>query len=129
MKKRILEKIYSDIKSVKIQGATNVAKAALRAYSLDPSESNKKRLMKLRPTEPMLVNVLRMMDKLSKKKVLDHFNEAQDKINKLVYKLIKSDTFKESEITSYSFLSKQYRGPIPDLIYNIDVELFNKEKE
>ena len=46
-----------------------------------------------------------------------------------IYKLIKSDTFKESEITSYSFLSKQYRGPIPDLIYNIDVELFNKEKE
>ena len=36
---------------------------------------------------------------------------------------------KQSEITSYSFLSKQYRGPIPDLIYNIDVELFNKEQE
>ena len=90
MKKRILEKIYSDIKSIKIQGATNVAKAALRAYSLDPSEKNKKRLMKLRPTEPMLVNVLRMVDKWPKKKVITHFNDAQSKINKFVYKLLKS---------------------------------------
>lgn len=53
----------------------------------------------------------------------------QDYTESGIYKLINSDTFKTSEITSYSFLSKQYRGPIPDLIYNIDVELFNKEKE
>ncbi len=54
-----LNKIYKDIKSVKIQGATNVARAALKAYSLSPKKSTIKKLKSLRPTEPMLQNVLK----------------------------------------------------------------------
>ena len=84
-----LKKIYSDIKTVKIQGATNIAKAAAKAYAMDKSEKNKKRLLSLRPTEPTLSNALNHLDKWPKEKVLSHFKKAQDKINKYVYNLIK----------------------------------------
>jgi len=89
-KERLLKKIYSDIKAVKVQGATNVAKAAIKAYSMKPTKQNKKKLLSLRPTEPTLSNALNQLDKLGKKKVLEHFKQAQDKINKHVFKVIRS---------------------------------------
>ena len=88
MKKR-LEKIYSDIKNIKIQGATNIAKAAVKAYLLDPNEKNKRKLLALRPTEPTLTNALNHIEKWSEKKVIEHFAKAQENINKNVYKILK----------------------------------------
>ncbi|MEM4271600.1 MAG: hypothetical protein QXD13_00710 [Candidatus Pacearchaeota archaeon] len=85
-----LHKIYKDIKEVKIQGATNIAKAALEAYSLKPDTKNKKILLSLRPTEPTLSNALNFADKLGKNKVIEHFSNAQKKINKFVLKIIKN---------------------------------------
>lgn len=85
-----LHKIYSDIKRVKIQGATNIAKAAINAYLLKPDAKNKRKLLSLRPTEPMLSNALNFLGKLGKDKVISHFAEAQDKINKFVFKIIKN---------------------------------------
>lgn len=86
-------KIVQDIKDVKIQGATNVAKASLKAYSLIPSEKSKKILLKSRPTEPMMENVLEMAqsEKVPAEIILKHFPIAQDKINRIVFKLIKTD--------------------------------------
>jgi translation initiation factor 2B subunit (eIF-2B alpha/beta/delta family) len=84
-----LEKIYSDIKEIKIQGATNIAKAAVDAYLMKPDAENKKRLMSLRPTEPMLSNALKFLERLGKKKVLSHFSEAQSEINRLVFSVLK----------------------------------------
>ncbi|MGD9276234.1 MAG: hypothetical protein PVJ67_03615 [Candidatus Pacearchaeota archaeon] len=84
-------KIVRDIKSVKIQGARNVAKNALIAYSLIPTEKSKKILLSLRPTEPMMENVLDMAEKNQDyKKILQHFDSAQNEINESVFKLIKS---------------------------------------
>lgn len=91
MKKRF-NKIAKDIKSVKIQGATNIAKAALQAYSLQPTAQSKAKLLKLRPTEPMLSHVLNLAEKQPKQKILKHFSDAQDKINKHVLKLIKNNS-------------------------------------
>ncbi len=85
-----LRKIYSDIKEVKIQGATNIAKAGIKAYAIDPSPANKKKILSLRPTEPTLSNALNFLEKIGKKKVLDHFSDAQKKINSFVYKIIKN---------------------------------------
>jgi ribose 1,5-bisphosphate isomerase len=85
-----LHKIYSDIKRVKIQGATNIAKAAIKAYLIKPDAENKRKLLSLRPTEPMLSNALNFLGKLGKEKVSSHFPEAQDKINKLVFKIIRN---------------------------------------
>ena len=86
------EEICRQIKEVKIQGARNVAKAALIAYSLRHTKSAKKRLLSLRPTEPMLVNVLYKADKLPKEDILKHFDESQDKINKFALKIIKNNS-------------------------------------
>jgi eIF-2B alpha/beta/delta-like uncharacterized protein len=83
--------ISKAIKEVKIQGATNIAKFALKAYSLNKTKSAKSKLLSLRPTEPMLVNVLNLADKLPKSKILSHFDQAQDKINKSVLKIIKNN--------------------------------------
>ena len=90
MNKKRFNKILGNIKSIKIQGARNIAKAALYAYSLNPTKSSKEQLMKARPTEPMLVNVLNKIEKIPYKKIISHFKEAQDEINKNVFKIIKS---------------------------------------
>ena len=83
--------IARDIKSIKIQGARNIAKAALEAYSLFPSAKTKTKLLSLRPTEPMMENVLTMAEKGKLlKEIHAHFKDAQDKINKKVFTLIKS---------------------------------------
>lgn len=89
---RIFAEICRKIKEVKIQGARNIAKAALIAYSLNHTPKAKKILLGLRPTEPMLVNVLNMADKLPKEKILKHFDDAQDKINRFALKIIKNNS-------------------------------------
>jgi len=91
-KKQLFTKICNGIKSIKIQGATNVAKAALRAYYLIPEEKTKKILFKLRPTEPMLLHVVELAGKKSKTEIMAHFSEAQNKINKNIFKKIKNNT-------------------------------------
>jgi translation initiation factor 2B subunit (eIF-2B alpha/beta/delta family) len=83
-------KIVKDIKEIKIQGARSIAKAALYAYSLNPTKTAKKKLINARPTEPMLVNVLNKTKKIPYKKILEHFDKAQENINKNVIKIIKS---------------------------------------
>ena len=87
-----IKKIAGDIKAIKIQGATNIAKAALEAYSLSPTAKTKKLLLSLRPTEPTLSNTLNHMDKWPKEKVLAHFKQAQDKINHLLFKIIRDNS-------------------------------------
>lgn len=94
MKKRSLRKfnqIAENIKNIKIQGARNIAKAALYAYSLNPGKQAKKKLVSLRPTEPMLINVLNKAGKIPYNKILRHFDEAQEKINKQILRIIKPD--------------------------------------
>ncbi len=86
-----LHKIYSDIKEVRIQGATNIAKAAVEAYMLRPNAENKKKLLSLRPTEPTLSNALNFLEKIGDKKVISHFADAQKKINSFVLKVIKNN--------------------------------------
>lgn len=84
------DRISRDIKSVKIQGARNIARAALKAYYLIPTRDSKKKLISLRPTEPMLQNVLQKTSKQSEREILEHFDSAQDKINKLVFQIVKN---------------------------------------
>ena len=87
-----INKITRDIKTLKIQGASSIAKAALEAYSLSPNKKTKRKLINARATEPLLSNTLNKFEKLGKKKTLIHFQQAQDKINLLVTKLIKNNS-------------------------------------
>jgi translation initiation factor 2B subunit (eIF-2B alpha/beta/delta family) len=90
--KKRFDKIIQDIKSIRIQGARNIAKAALYAYSLEKTQESKHKLINARPTEPMLVNVLRQFDKIGYNKTSKHFDEAQKRINKNLLKVIKKNS-------------------------------------
>ncbi len=90
-KREKFDKIARDIKNVKIQGARNIARAALCAYSLMPTKTSAKKLLSLRPTEPMLKNVLILAEKKPYTEILEHFDSAQNKINKYILKLIKNN--------------------------------------
>lgn len=85
------EKICNDIKSVKIQGATNVAKAGVEAYCIRPKKSSIRILSKLRPTEPMLLNALSRARKSSIESVMNHFDNTQEFINHYVQKIIQNN--------------------------------------
>jgi len=89
---KIFNQIVKDIKKIKIQGARNIAKSALKAYSLIPTAKAKKTLLNSRPTEPMMENVLNLADKHSYQKILTHFDKAQEKINKNLLPLIKKNS-------------------------------------
>jgi len=89
--KKRFNQISRNIKKIKIQGARNIAKAALEAYFLIPKKASKRKLLSLRPTEPMMENVLDMAEKgIPKTKIINHFSEAQEKINSAVFILIKN---------------------------------------
>ena len=89
LKKKRFDKIVDDIKKVKIQGASNIAKAALSAYFILPSAKSKKILLGSRPTEPMMARVLQMADKFPERKILEHFKKAQNAINMFLLRIIK----------------------------------------
>jgi ribose 1,5-bisphosphate isomerase len=91
-KEEKFNQIARDIKSIKIQGARNIAKSAFYAYKLIPTKESKKKLIALRPTEPMLVNILNNADKLTYDDVITHLDDSQEKINKEVFKLIKNNS-------------------------------------
>ena len=90
-KQQIFNKIAGDIREVKIQGARNIAKAALQAYSLIPTKESKKKLISLRETEPMLEKVINFAEDFPTSEIKKHFDYAQDEINKSILKLIKND--------------------------------------
>lgn len=88
--KKKFDDIVEGIDSVRIQGAKNIAKYALKAYLLLPGKSSKKKLLSLRPTEPLLRNVLDLAEKNLSSEVMKHFGESQEKINRFALKIIKN---------------------------------------
>lgn len=100
MKKRtsetIFNKIISDIKSVKIQGAENVAKAGIEAYLLIPNKKSAKKIISTRPTEPLLQNIIKQLSKSKNPKAaaklfLLNLKKSHETTVKQGAKLIKND--------------------------------------
>lgn len=87
--KLIFNKIARDIKSLKIQSATNLARKAFYAYKLIPTEESKKKLILLRPTEPMLQNLFDRYSNISYDELTKKLDEIQEKINEEVFRMIK----------------------------------------
>lgn len=85
-------KICRDIKNLKIQGAENIAKAALTALQINDTPNASKRLISLRPTEPCLVNAIHYAHKHTIKKAFEHFDYSQEKINEFLFPLIKNNS-------------------------------------
>ena len=85
------EDICKKIKAVKIQGATNIARAAV--VSLSFKNASVKKLISLRPTEPLLRNSLHIATKFGSEKVLNHLDSAEKKIVTLGVKKVKRVVF------------------------------------
>jgi ribose 1,5-bisphosphate isomerase len=86
-------KICNDIKSLKIQGAENVAKAAIKALKIKHDTKSIKKLISLRPTEPLLRNSITFAKKNdfnNLNKILEHLKESQKKISRIGSKKIKN---------------------------------------
>lgn len=91
--KKNFNKIVKDIKEIKIQGARNVAREAVKAYFLMPSKKSKKILLSSRSTEPMMENFLEFAEKGKPfNEIISHFDFSQNRINKQVFKLIKNNS-------------------------------------
>lgn len=89
-------KILQDIKSVKVQGAENVCKAGIKAYLLNPTKESAKKIISVRPTEPLLQNAIKVLQKSKdKKKTAEIFikdlEKAHEQIAKKGSKLIKNN--------------------------------------
>jgi ribose 1,5-bisphosphate isomerase len=121
--KKRFEAICKDIKSIKIQGARNIARAALQAYSLEPTKQAKAKLLSLRPTEPMLANVLDKADKVPLDTLLGHFDKAQDAINKNVFKIIKP----KERIFTHCHSSNVINSLVYAKKHGKDFEVYNTE--
>jgi translation initiation factor 2B subunit (eIF-2B alpha/beta/delta family) len=90
--KQKFNRICREIKLLKIQSATTLAKKAFYAYKLQPSKQIKKKLLSLRPTEPMLENILKNPENFSYTELINRLDENQTRINKFVYSLIKNNS-------------------------------------
>ena len=91
-KQKQFNQICRDIKSIKIQGAENIAKKAFYAYKLIPTKESKQKLSSLRPTEPLLFNILKSADSISYIDLVNRLNEHQEIINKELFKIIKDNS-------------------------------------
>ena len=89
--KKRFNQLCKDIKSIKIQGARNVALAGLQAYKLSPTPATKSKILKLRSTEPFLLNILKQADTLTINQLKKQLKQNQQIINKSTLKLIKNN--------------------------------------
>ena len=86
------DKICKDIKSLKIQGAENIAIEGVKALLLKHDSESIKKIISTRPTEPALRNAVNFAKPNPKKlvpKVLRHFQESKKKIIKFGKEKIK----------------------------------------
>ncbi|MFA5258573.1 MAG: hypothetical protein WC979_03825 [Candidatus Pacearchaeota archaeon] len=124
--------ICKDIRSVKIQGAENIAKAAFFAYKLIPKKSSKKKLISLRPTEPMLQSALKLADKMSYEEFIDGLRADQERINNGVFKLIKKNSIVFTHCHSSSVIKAliyTFKKSKPFEVYNTETRpLFQGRK-
>lgn len=99
MKKKVnaaFDKIIEDIKSVKVQGAENVAAAGIQAFLLEPTRISAKKILKTRITEPLMQNAIRVLLKskkptLTAKRFLSDLKKSHEKAVRSGAKLIKND--------------------------------------
>jgi len=89
-----LERVVKDIKSLKIQGAENVARAAVDAwYSAKDKKAASKILISTRPVEPMLRNVIKYLNLFGDTETIkSYIDTTLDKIAKYGSRLVKDDS-------------------------------------
>lgn len=84
------DQICRDIEGVKIQGAENIAKAAVQALKYRRDSQAIRRLVSLRPTEPALKNAVHVALKAGIEEALDYFAVADRNVSAYGASLIKN---------------------------------------
>jgi len=92
----MFDRIVSDIRTVQVQGAENVARAGIRAYALRSDKDSLKKILLARPTEPLLQNALYLMQKARNKEraariFLSKLRKDHETIKKFGATLIRDD--------------------------------------
>jgi len=88
--------ILKRIKAVRIQGAEKVAKAGIEAFLLNPKKSSARKILKTRPTEPLMQNAIKFLLKADDHEkasniILKDINKSHEAIVKAGAKLIKKN--------------------------------------
>ncbi len=102
-----INQVVKKIKEVKIQGASNIAIAALKAYSSSPTPETVKKLISSRPTEPTLRNALKFAKIYTPEASLAHFSLAKAMIPKIGAKLIHDRVFTHCHSSTVINILKQ----------------------
>ncbi len=124
------ENILKDIKSIKIQGATNVALAGIKAFLIRPDEKSAKEILSTRPTEPLMQNSIGFLlnsknPKKDSKKLFSYIKNSKKKIAKKGAKLIKNDMNIYSHCHSSSvieILKQAKKNKKKFVVYTTEVE-------
>lgn len=128
------EKKYDDIlrkiKTIKIQGAENIAKAGIEAYLLNLTDKSYKKILSLRATEPLLQNSLKKIrDAKNKKteanKILKQIKESHKLIANNGAKIIKNNMKIYTHCHSSSvidILKQAKKNGINFTVYTTEVE-------
>jgi ribose 1,5-bisphosphate isomerase len=84
-------KICKDIKSLKIQGANNIALAGLNALKLNPSQKAAKIIVSTRPTEPALKNAITFAKLTDIETAKNYLLDSKKRTTNLATSLIKNN--------------------------------------
>ena len=89
-------KILEDIRTIRIQGAENVARGGIKAFLIEPNRESAKKILKTRPTEPLMQNAIKILlksrnPKMDSVKFLKELKKSHETIAKKGSALIKND--------------------------------------
>tara|TARA_Y100000310_G_C20648092_1_gene797791 strand:+ start:809 stop:1612 length:804 start_codon:yes stop_codon:yes gene_type:complete len=116
-------KILNDIKTLKIQGATNVAKAGIRALKLQSDATSIRRIIEARPTEPCLQNAVKYARFTNLDMAHYFLNNIQNKVVSTGEKIIKDN----SKIFTHCHSTTVTRILVKANENNKKIEVFNTE--
>jgi len=115
-----VDSVVQQIKTLKIQGASNVAKAALKAYANAENRNlAAKKLIAARPTEPMLRNILKLAEHGNVEKILGRLASDSDKITQFGTNKLKGCKSVYTHCHS-STVMKIIKAVEPEVVYNTE---------
>jgi translation initiation factor 2B subunit (eIF-2B alpha/beta/delta family) len=116
-------KILNDIKTLKIQGATNVAKAGIKALKIQSDATSIRQIINSRSTEPCLQNAIKYAKFTNLDMSYYFLNNIQKKVVLVGEKIIKTN----SKIFTHCHSTTVTRTIIKAKENNKKIEVFNTE--
>jgi ribose 1,5-bisphosphate isomerase len=121
------KEVCRDIKSLKIQGAENVAIRGIKALSMQNADV--KTLLSLRPTEPMLRNAVKFYKENGEEKTLEHFESSMKKLVRYGVRKVRPVVFTHCHSSSVVNILKEAKKTKKFEVYNTETRpLFQGRK-